>query len=127
MKARIANFGCVDANNWKLCLRGARRQRLIKSRSFESIVKALTRSAKLLSIRREQLKCQSGHYRVVMVLKVDRNALDLFHNGRCGYRAQYYLHSKIGERANAYVIRALWKQIKKLFHAPQRRRALGTG
>ena len=120
-KLMNGEFGCVPIETWRLRLPESRRRRLIEAPTFEAIVEGLRASAHILSLRREKLKRQEGYYRVVAVLKVDAQALDLFHNSRCGYRAQYYLGTEAGENANSYAVKVLSSRIKELLSGYQKR------
>lgn len=67
-----------------------------------------------MRIKQNSLDKCSGYHRVEVVLEVERSTIDLFHNSRCGYRAQYYHSIRNGELANEYTVRMLAPRAKFL-------------
>lgn len=80
---------------------------------FGQIVGMLVSGAQRSMVRGEFNNDPSGGYlrhslvRYRVRLLTDAKAVDLFHNGAGGYRAQYYSDPSIGELANQYVCRHL--------------------
>ena len=102
-------FARVPRDEWILENRivAERRQRLSQGVSIEEIVHCIAREASLTSYRPRQSDDYPDFCRVEIKLSMSPKTVDLFHNSRCGYRAQYYLGMKTGEQANRYVIRGL--------------------
>ncbi len=109
-------FACVPRDQWILGKRivGERRQRLLQGVSFEEIVNRIAKEASLSSYKPGQSDHCPGFHRVEIKLATSPKTVDLFHNSRCGYRAQYYLGVKTGEQANRYVIRGLLPRLEEL-------------
>ena len=109
-----SEYACATTDEWQLRLPPSRASLLADECPYESIIEKLQASAQLSQVRRERSRCHQGYYRVALKLTVDKCALDLFHNSRCGYRAQYYLCTDLGDKANAYAIRVLCMRIRLL-------------
>src|SRR4051794_6595201 len=116
------DFTSASLGEWLLAVDMERRQRnlLLQHIPFEEILAVIAKNAKLKSIRSEAYRRKVSHdhpdyHRVVLVLDAEPEAVALFHNSRCGYRAQYYHSVENGERANEFAIRALTPKIKELF------------
>jgi hypothetical protein len=61
------------------------------------------------------------YFRACISLKSDRAAVDLFHNGPAGYRAQYYKSESNGDRANRYLLDHLLARVIQLVTAQHKR------
>jgi hypothetical protein len=112
-----SSFLCVPANDWCLApeMDRSRRNVLVKDIPFEKIIELIAQESRLVSIKKNRLDKRPDYHRVVIVLETASSAVDLFHNSRRGYRAQYYLGVRNGERANEYAVRALTPKVKELF------------
>ena len=108
-----SRLGCVPRDEWRLhgCVDGSRRKRLLRSTGFEKIIKQIiTQTAKNvqpLFHKRSAYRNKTGFYRIKVCINISPVLVDLFHNSRCGYRAQYYLSEENGECANRYTIMSL--------------------
>ena len=111
-----SSFVSIPAGEWRLSstIEISRRNALQEDISFEQIINLIAKNATLASIKKEKYDSQPKWHRVVIVLKTDALAVDLFHNSRCGYRAQYYFSIENGELANEYAVRILASKIKEL-------------
>src|ERR1022692_935808 len=116
-------FGTVGAETWRLKDSQAlsRMRRLVPGAPFEQIVAMISCEMTLLKISREQLKSDHRYYRASITLRVKPRAVDLFHNCASGYRAQYYISTGNGERANRYALSTLTGRVIELLnHSPKR-------
>lgn len=102
----ISEFGRVSDCEWKLSssMGKTRRERLYASDCYEVLLEKLLEEALVVGVKREWAHQQRVYRRVVLTLKVEPVDLDLFYNSPSGYRAQYYLSTEIGARANRYAI-----------------------
>ena len=109
-------FACIPASDWCLSsgLEKPRRNVLREYIPFAKIIDLIAQHAELVSIKKEMLDCRPDYHRVAIILKTDPKAVDLFHNSRCGYRAQYYYCVENGESANAYTVKTLALKIKEI-------------
>lgn len=109
-------FACIPADEWCLAaeMERPRRNALLEDIPFAQIVALIAQHAKLTSFKQETLDNRPAYQRVVIVLETEPKAVDLFHNSRCGYRAQYYRSVANGERANEYAVRTLLPKVKEL-------------
>jgi hypothetical protein len=120
------DFSSVAVDEWRLAGDMEERQRdlLLQDIPFVQILALLAKHVKLRSIRREAYKKAphdySVYHRVVLVLDVEPEAVALFHNSRCGYRAQYYHSVQNGERANELAVRTLIPKVKELLAGGER-------
>ena len=120
------DFVCVSKDKWVLTRRiyGARRYRLLQGTSFKEIVQCIVRKAKLKDYKRSKLQRNGANsaiaYRVEIILKIDSKTIDLFHNSRCGYRAQFYKSVPTGKRANRCLIQKIMPRLKSLLKKPKR-------
>jgi hypothetical protein len=60
----------------------------------------------------------------VVTLHADPRTIDLWHNSRGGYRAQYYIDPAIGDKANAYALKVIGSVAKQLIQQDNRRKHL---
>lgn len=126
MRSIDNNFASVTVDEWGLAadMEGRQRDLLLQDIPFVQILALLVEHVKGRSIRREpyrevQYGCPAYH-RVVLVLDAEPEAVALFHNSRCGYRAQYYHSVQNGERANEFAIRMLIPKVKELLAGGER-------
>lgn len=115
-------FRMVPSRIWRLGdgVAGQRRRRLLET-PFEEIVRRVVDEARLTSMSSERIKRIIGARRVLVKLTLSREVVDLFHNGAGGYRAQYYLGTTQGEKANRYAINCLLPRIRELCAARPKR------
>jgi len=118
----VTEFHVIPAKAWNLHRPIARDQQSAVN-TFEQIVDSIKKKATVRVHRRERKKksLEGPHYRVRIKLKVDRKAVDLFHNSRAGYRAQYYYSITNDERANRYFIRQLCPRVVDLLKKTHKR------
>jgi hypothetical protein len=109
-----SGFVYIRKNEWGLAssIGGARRQRLLGGIPFEEIIDSIARQARIVFHKRSRSKRRTGFYRVEMIMELDFQTVDLFHNSSCGYRAQYYGQMSIGETANRYAIQQIVHTLK---------------
>ena len=103
---KMSEFGCVPENKWVLCntIKAARRNRLLHSPPFESIVEELLDNAQVERVLSQQAPNEQPGHRCTVVLDVKPEMLDTFFNSVSGYRAQYLLDPVQGNWANRFVI-----------------------
>ena len=89
--------------------------------TFEKIVSAIKKKARVISHRRERKKKDKKYYRVRIRIKIGKEAVNLFHNSEAGYRAQYAYSVKNGERANKYLIQQICPRILQLLDKKHKR------
>ena len=117
----MSRFNVARLSDW--CIRqtmsDARRSRLLRRSSFESIIASLRNELELLTVRR-------GHkgkklFRVECTLLAKRVTVDVFHSARFGYRAQFYSSERMGELANEYALKRLGPTISALIETAGKR------
>jgi hypothetical protein len=69
---------------------------------YEEIVQRICDEMHVVDHRREQHKTNARFYRFSARLECDSKSVDLFFNSAAGYRAQYYLDPRTGEKANRH-------------------------
>lgn len=110
------SFVSIPSSIW--CLNGdmanSRKARLGSGVKFEEIVERILKRAAVDSHRREKLGSDPKYFRVVVVLKVDCETVDMFHNSASGYRAQYCHSVNTGERANKYAMESFTPRVIEL-------------
>ena len=99
-----------------------RRAQLLGRASFESIVAAIFAETTVHRIRREKRKTKIGFHRYTITLRAKARDVDLWHNSRGGYRAQYYIDERLGDAANAYAVKILSELAGRLIRGDSRRR-----
>ena len=111
-------FACAARKEWLLApqINGGRRHRLLQGITFDEIVRRIS-SDMSIAHKREQPKKYPGCHRIVISLTLDPKTVDLFHNSRCGYRAQYYQSIKAGDYANQWAVQQLISPLKELLNA----------
>jgi hypothetical protein len=108
-------FEIVPAEEWQLADRiGSERKRRLLQTDYSSIVERIADQIEMKECEREQSKCISGTSRIKIKLALRAQTVDLFHNGAGGYRAQFYLGVKEGEKANRFLIDHLIDRLKTL-------------
>lgn len=84
------------------------------SHSFDGIVERLLRGAIVCACWEWGLREEVvGRVRADFEIAVNEGDVDLFHNGRDGYRARYYQSVEAGEAANAACLRALASPLRR--------------
>lgn len=102
----VSEFGRVSDCEWKLSsnMDKSRRELLYASGCYEVLLEKLLEEATVVAVKRERARQLRIYRRVVLTLRVEPGVLDLFYNSPSGYRAQYYLSTELGARANRYAI-----------------------
>jgi hypothetical protein len=117
-----AAFGFAPETQWRICenVDQARRDVLMAETPFEAIVAGLASGVSAISARREVHSKNKNYSRRRITIFTDDAFVDLWHNGRGGYRAQYLLSAGQGERANTYAVEALHAAVVPFFDARRR-------
>ena len=104
----------------------ARAQRLLRAISPESIVDRVASEAidpqltSGASWRWQPGETMAGCSRAIAIIPLARDTFDDLINGRCGYRAQYYLSISDGQHFNRMLVDALCDAVKRIFeHDPK--------
>jgi hypothetical protein len=123
----MSRFSFAPKDDWGInnSVKRIRRNRLLGETPFDEIVARICAEAKLVHVSgpedgREGDKI--GLHRWSVSLQASPEAIDLWHNSRGGYRAQYYVSQDAGEAANAYALEQLTKLTKYLMQTDQYRR-----
>jgi hypothetical protein len=118
----------VDEAEWDLSgMRDRdRAQRLLRAMPPENLIDRVTREALdselslCASWRLEPGTSMVGCSRVIVVIPLTVDTFDDLINGRCGYRAQYYLSVLDGEHFNKALVTSLCGAAKQIFdHNPK--------
>ncbi len=111
-------FAVVSEDIWQLSAKigPGRRKRLLET-PFEEIVQRIVREARLGGHGRQGIKKHPSSKRVLLNLETSAEAIDLFHNGAGGYRAQFLIGVSQGIIANRFVIDALLNRLECLCKA----------
>lgn len=109
----MSGFPVIPASAWNIARSVIGGQAAF---TFERIATLVKKNTRVRLYRRQKKKnsLREPYYRVHIKLEVGRKTVDLFHNSRAGYRAQYYHSIRNGERANQYLIRQLYPRILDL-------------
>jgi hypothetical protein len=123
----MSKFKLAPIKHWNIgrskAVSPARRALLLGNASFTSIVATICKEARVFRISREiGTKTKRGKHRYVVTLTVASSTIDLCHNSRGGYRAQYYVGSKLGDAANTYAVEVLAALAGRLIQDDSRRR-----
>lgn len=113
----MRKFRLVNYADWGIdrSVSRARRARLLGKLSFEAIVERLLSEVRIMRITHEKGdNTKRGLHRWVITLIANPHTIDLWHNSRGGYRAQYYVDPAIGDAANTYACRALVSVAQRL-------------
>src|SRR5262249_42100670 len=97
------------------------RMSTLASPGYEQILKRLANEAMVAAHRRERAKHRRKYYRAHVTVKCSAEAISLFHNGRSGYRAQYYSSLTRGEFANRFALTLLIPRIRELLKGNEKR------
>jgi hypothetical protein len=119
-----SDFACVSQSQWLLSARidDAWRQKLLKRTTFEAIVDRIVATAALVHHKRARVRDDDPtYYRVEVTLNLEQETACLFHNSRCGYRAQYYDNTETGERANRFALSQIVPRLKNLISGNEKR------
>lgn len=101
----VSAFAFAPCETWQFESVERDRARLLSATPFEHIVARIDREATLGWFRCNKGKPAGkfvGKWRWRVKLIASAEAIDLWHNGRGGYRAQYYSDPAVGDTANAY-------------------------
>lgn len=100
-------FQLIPSDVWQLGARvqGARRGRLLQTPFDETV--ALVVSNGHVSHIRLKPSDTPGFRRLEVQLRTSPVAVDTFHNGAGGYRAQFYAHPHLGEECNRIALQQL--------------------
>ena len=107
-------FASVAKDEWALAAHTPNRCRALlhQASTFESVVRQLCASIRVVQVRRNRAKTAAGYFRASVRVRVLRRSCTVFHSARSGYRAQYYDSVANGERANAFAVSALVAAIR---------------
>ena len=109
-------FRLAPLSDWHLSgdIDPQRRARLLEGVPFERIVELVCADVKCVSLRSEAgtSKELKGARRAKAQLWTSPTLVDLWHNGRGGYRAQYLVSADLGDAANRYAIKWLTEAIR---------------
>lgn len=100
-------FALAPLSDWKIdhSVPSSRRARLCGNTSFNDIVAKIQSESRIERIRSEEgREAKRGLRRYVVWLAATAYAIDLWHNSRGGYRAQYYINPKLGGAVNCYAL-----------------------
>lgn len=106
-------FYSAPEHEWILsdALRHDGREYLWGKQTFEQITEQIVSEAVIIKTRNEFLKFDNGlcrdYKRTKVILLLNKATVDLFHNSKNGYRAQYYYSIENGEAANSYLLEKL--------------------
>ena len=126
-RPRMPTFGLAPLDDWLIdtSVPHARRARLLGETPFEEIIAKVRREARISRIGREiGNNTKRGFHRYVLTFAIDPCTIDLWHNSRGGYRAQYYIDAALGDEANAYAVESIASLAEALMPADKRRRHL---
>jgi hypothetical protein len=111
----MAQFGLVSPEQWKID-EGAffdGRPNLLGIIPFDEILKLLTRSIERVEIVHEKAKKAPGQHRYYLLFHSTPQAVDLWHNSRGGYRAQFFIDKELGDAANAHAAQVLLAEAQR--------------
>lgn len=114
------NFYSAPENEWVLsdALRNHGRSYLWDGQDFGQITERIASEAAIDTVSREFLKksdkgLHRQYRRAKIILRLSKPAVDLLHNSKNGYRAQYYHSVDNGERANRHLLDKLLPLVVK--------------
>jgi hypothetical protein len=93
----------------------------LPSPRYETILHRIAKEATVVSFRRQRAKSRGGFFRARITLSCSASVISLFHSARTGYRAQYYVSTACGDRANAFALKLLVPRIRKLLTGFEKR------
>src|SRR5258705_2988398 len=125
--ARMSGFVLASKEDWNIdhSVKSSRRQRLLGDTEFDEIVARICTEAKLAHVggpEKGEEGDKIGLHRWSITLQASPEAIDLWHNSRGGYRAQYYVLQDTGDAANSYALEHLAKLAANLVQADRSRR-----
>ena len=106
----MSQFAFAPLDAWRLDnMPQARQARLLDETPFEEIVGRINKQATLggFGWNRGKDGDKIGKLRWWVKMVASAEAIDLWHNARGGYRAQYYVNAALGDDANAFAHRVL--------------------
>lgn len=109
----MTKFARVSDKDWTIAetIGTARIRRLKRATNFESVVARLVRSARVEQLKRERARECPSAFRAVVILRVEPASLDDFFNSHVGYRAQYFVSRRLGEKANRFAISRFLRKV----------------
>jgi hypothetical protein len=127
----MSRFAFAPLDAWRLDNMGEDRQaRLLGETTFEEIVARINGEATLGRFGWNRGRCgdKIGKRRWWVKLVTNPDLIDLWHNARGGYRAQYYVDAAMGDDANAFARRVLAPTATRLIQCdPDRQQFLPEG
>jgi hypothetical protein len=111
----MTRFALVPLGQWPIptSVGLERRQLLLGPISFPRIVDMIGEQIRIDRIKREPSRDNPPNYRYVVEIAVCPSIVDLWHNSRGGYRAQYLLSPACGEEANGYAFERLLPVVER--------------
>jgi hypothetical protein len=125
----VPRFAFAPVGDWLIApsVTGPRRRQLLLDQtSFARIVERLGQELSVVRISREPGYDNPSYYRYCVKLKARPSTIDCWHNGRGGYRAQYYLSERLGEAANSFACERLLPIIERTIAGDSARRRFWT-
>lgn len=108
------SFAPEDAWIFQSAVEGTRRAALWNT-PFDEIIDLLVAGLSIETLRRtEPSRSRSGLSRLSVLLSAPTRAVDLFHNGRGGYRAQYLASVANGNDANEFAFKRILGRVAEL-------------
>lgn len=89
--------------------------------NYAEIIREIAANCRVIAHRRNRSKKVRGAARVVVTIETTPKLVDLFHNSRAGYRAQYYSSPELGEQANRYAVELLTPIVLRQLHQAHKR------
>jgi hypothetical protein len=123
----MSRFSLAPRDDWSIdhSVKGSRRDRLLSDTGFDEIIARICAEAKLAHVHGPEKGEEGdkiGQHRWSITLQTSPQTIDLWHNSRGGYRAQYYVSQTLGETANSYALEHLTKLTANLIQADRHRR-----
>jgi hypothetical protein len=122
----MPKFSFAPLGDWQIdqSVPRARRARLLGAILFKDIVARLRSEAHIFRIKREagDEGQARGLHRYVVTLTANPRTVDLWHNSRGGYRAQYYINPTLGNVANAYALDVIGAATARLIQQDSHRK-----
>lgn len=116
-------FTAVSEDVWRIECSCPRRQNLFSDGlCFEELVEPVLRGIVGIELKRERCLKNASYFRASVILELrDTEVVQLFHNSRYGYRAQYYSDAKLGEEANRFWVKMATPRIIDWLYAHPKR------
>jgi hypothetical protein len=122
----MSGFFLAPRDDWNIdhFVKRSRRDKLLGDTGFDEITARICAEAQLSRVSHEDGEegDKIGLHRWSITLRASRETIDLWHNSRGSYRAQYYVSQNSGEAANAYALEHLTKLAASLMQADRYRR-----